>query len=79
MIINAVTHGGLPANAAAAAAANPIAAANLGLIAKVLTAATVAFGHGLHVALVVAAAILLAGALIAAVTVKNEPSAALPR
>ena len=39
LIINAVTHGGLPANAAAAAAANPIAAANLGLIAKVLTAA----------------------------------------
>jgi hypothetical protein len=34
-----------------------------------------AFGHGLHIALVVAAAILLAGALIAAVTVKNEPFA----
>jgi EmrB/QacA subfamily drug resistance transporter len=79
LIINAVTHGGLPANAAAAAAANPIAAANLGLIAKVLTAATAAFGHGLHVALVVAAAILLAGALLAAVTVKNEPSVPLPQ
>ena len=72
LIINAVTHGGLPANAAAAAAANPIAAANLPLIAKVLTAAEAAFGHGLHIALVVAAAILLAGALIAAVTVKND-------
>jgi len=75
LIINAVTHGGLPANAAAAAASNPIAAANLPLIAKVLTAAETAFGHGLHVALVVAAGILLAGALIAAVTVRNEPSA----
>jgi hypothetical protein len=79
LIINAVTHGGLPANAAAAAAANPIAAANLPLIAKVLTAAEAAFGHGLRVALVVAAAILLAGALIAAVTVRNEPSVPLPR
>jgi EmrB/QacA subfamily drug resistance transporter len=71
LIINAVTHGGLPANAAAAAASNPIAAANLPLIAKVLTAAETAFGHGLHVALVVAASILLAGALTAAVTVRN--------
>jgi EmrB/QacA subfamily drug resistance transporter len=72
LIINAVTHGGLPANAAAAAAANPIAAANLPLIAKVLTAAEAAFGHGLHIALVVAAAILLAGALIAALTVRGS-------
>ena len=79
LIINAVTHGGLPANAAAAAAANPIAAANLPLIAKVLTAAEVAFGNGLHIALVVAAAILLVGALIAWVTVKNEPSVPLPQ
>jgi EmrB/QacA subfamily drug resistance transporter len=79
LIINAVTHGGLPANAAAAAAANPIAAANLPLIAKVLTAAEVAFGNGLHIALVVAAAILLAAALIAWVTVRNEPSVPLPR
>ena len=79
LIINAVTHGGLPANAAAAAAANPIAAANLPLIAKVLTAAEVAFGNGLHIALVVAAAILLAAALIAWVTVRNEPSVPLPQ
>ena len=76
LVINAVTHGGVPANAAEAAKSNPILAADLPLVAKVLTAAEAAFGHGLHVALVVAAGILLAGALIAAVTVKNEPFAA---
>jgi hypothetical protein len=37
----------------------------------VLSAAETAFGHGLHVALVVAAGILLAGGAIAAVTVRN--------
>jgi EmrB/QacA subfamily drug resistance transporter len=72
LIINAVTHGGLPANAAAAAASNPVAAANIGLIGKVLAAAEVAFGHGLHVALVVAASILLAGALTAALTIERR-------
>ena len=75
LVINAVTHGGVPANAAAAAATNPLFAADLPLVSKVLTAAEAAFGHGLHIALVVAAAILLAGGLIAAVTVKNEPFA----
>jgi hypothetical protein len=79
LVINAVTHGGVPANAAAAAKTNPLFAADLPLVAKVLTAAEAAFGHGLHIALVVAASILLAGALIAGVTVKNAPSAELPR
>ena len=68
LVIDAVTHGGLPANAAAAAAANPVAAANLGLIGRVLKSAEAAFGHGLHVALVVAAAVLLAGALVSLLT-----------
>jgi EmrB/QacA subfamily drug resistance transporter len=79
LVINAVTHGGVPANAAAAAKTNPLFAADLPLVAKVLTAAEAAFGHGLHIALVVAASTLLAGALIAGVTVKNAPSAELPR
>jgi MFS family permease len=79
LIINAVTHGGLPANVAAAAKQNPLVASDLVLAAKVLSAATAAFGHGLHVALVVAAAILLAGALIATVTVRREPFASQPR
>jgi EmrB/QacA subfamily drug resistance transporter len=71
LIINAVTHGGVPANAQEAAASNPLVAANLGLVARVLSAAEAAFGHGLHVALVVAGSILLAGALTAALTVER--------
>ena len=71
LIIDAVTHGGVPANAAQAAQSNPIVAANIGLVARVLAAAEAAFGHGLHVALVVAAAILLAGATTAALTVER--------
>jgi EmrB/QacA subfamily drug resistance transporter len=79
LIINAVTHGGLPANAAEAAKANPLVAANLGMVTRVLSAAEAAFGHGLHVALTVAAVILLLGALTAALTTGREPSAAPPR
>jgi EmrB/QacA subfamily drug resistance transporter len=69
LIINAVTHGGVPANASEAAKANPLIAGNLGLATRVLSAAESAFGHGLHVALVVAGSILVAGALTAALTV----------
>jgi hypothetical protein len=72
LIINAVTHGGVPANASQAAASNPLVAANIGLVGRVLSAAEVAFGHGLHVALVVAALILNAGGLTAAATVRHQ-------
>jgi MFS family permease len=72
LIINAVTHGGVPANASQAAASNPLVAANIGLVGRVLSAAEVAFGHGLHVALVVAALILIAGGLTAAATVRHQ-------
>jgi len=68
LVINAVTHGGLPANAAKAAAANPLAAKFLAQLAPVIAAAKDAFGRGLHVALVVAAVILLAGAVVGALT-----------
>ena len=67
LVLDAVTHGGLPANAVAAAAANPVAAANFGAVGKVLSAAEAAFGHGLHTALVITALVLLAGAIVAAV------------
>ena len=63
LVLNAVTHGGLPANAQAAEASNPIAASHPGLLAKVLTAAQTAFGHGLHVVLEVTAVLLLATAV----------------
>jgi EmrB/QacA subfamily drug resistance transporter len=65
LVIDAVTHGGLPANAAGAAAANPIAAAYFSQIGPVIAAAKEAFGHGLHAALVVAAGILLAASVTA--------------
>ena len=65
LVIDAVTHGGLPANAAGAAAANPIAAANLGLVGRILDSAEGAFGHGLHTALIVTSVVLLVAAVIA--------------
>jgi EmrB/QacA subfamily drug resistance transporter len=68
LVVDAVTHGGLPANAIAAAAANPIVAGNLELVGKVLSLAIAAFGHGLHTALVVAAAIMLAAAAVSLFT-----------
>jgi len=77
LVINAVTHGGLPANAAQAAAANPLAAKFLAQIQPVIAAAKESFGHGLHVALVVAAAILLLGALVGAATGSRVRSAEL--
>jgi EmrB/QacA subfamily drug resistance transporter len=75
LVLNAVTHGGLPANAIAAAAANPVAAANFGAVGTVLSDAEAAFGHGLHSALVITAAVLLAGALVGALGVGRETTA----
>lgn len=76
-IIHAVTSGGLPANAAAAVAANPLAAAEAashpGALSKILDAAEAAVGNGLHVALVVAAIILLAGSALSLGAVAREP------
>jgi hypothetical protein len=68
LVINAVTHGGLPANAAGAAAASPVAAANLGAVGKVLSDAEGAFGRGLHTALTVTAVVLFAAAVVAFLT-----------
>ncbi len=76
VIVHAVTGGGLPANATEAAAASPVAAAaaaaSPGLLDKVLAAATSAFGDGLHVALVVAAVTLLAGAVVSLVATRAD-------
>jgi EmrB/QacA subfamily drug resistance transporter len=67
LVLHAVTNGGLPANAVAAVAANPVAAlaaaAHPGILDKVLDAAKASLGNGLHVALLVASGILLAGAV----------------
>jgi hypothetical protein len=67
VVLHAVTNGGLPANAIAAAAANPVAAlaalTHPGILGKVLDAAKASMGNGVHVALLVAAGILFAGAV----------------
>jgi EmrB/QacA subfamily drug resistance transporter len=80
VIVHAVTGGGLPANASQAAAASPVAAAaasaSPGLLDKVLEAATSAFGDGLHLALVIAAVMLLVGAAVSVVAGRAEEAAA---
>jgi EmrB/QacA subfamily drug resistance transporter len=77
IIVHAVTGGGLPANAAAAAASNPAAAAaaiaDPGILNQILDAATSAFSDALHVALVIAALTLVAGAIVSLWAVKPEP------
>ncbi len=66
LVLDAVTHGGLPANATLAILANPVVAAealtNPGILDKILNAAEASFGNALHVGLTVAAITLLAGA-----------------
>jgi len=68
LVIDAVSHGGLPANAAGAAAASPLAAANLGVIGQVLSDAEGAFARGLHTALTVTTVVLFVGAVVAFLT-----------
>jgi EmrB/QacA subfamily drug resistance transporter len=66
LVLEAVTHGGLPANATLAILANPVVAAealtNPGILDRILQAAETAFGNALHVGLTLAAVTLLAGA-----------------
>jgi len=76
LVVHAVTHGGLPANAAQAVLANPVVAAEAllhpGILGKVLGAATDSFSHALHIGLVVAAVILFTGAVVS-LFAKSEP------
>jgi EmrB/QacA subfamily drug resistance transporter len=65
IVIQAVTHGGVPQNAQQAAKINPAAAAAPELVNKVLHAAERAFYTGLHAAMLVSAALLFAGAVVA--------------
>jgi hypothetical protein len=65
IVIQAVTHGGVPKNAQQAAKTNPAAAAAPELVNKVLHAAERAFYTGLHTAMLVSAALLFAGAVVA--------------
>ena len=71
LVIHAVTHGGVPSNAAAVQ--NPAAQGHAQLVAKVLAAAQHAAGRGVHIALLVAAGIVLAAGLAAAFAVRGGP------
>jgi MFS family permease len=74
LVIHAVTHGGLPANEKQAAASNPIIAAFPTLAQHVLDDAKTAFGHGVHSTLVLAGAVLLAGAVISLAAGARRPA-----
>jgi len=78
LVIHDVTRGGLPANAAAAEAANPIVAAYPGLVSRVLDAAVSSFGSGVHATLVLAGAILLLGAVVSLAAETASSSDAQP-
>jgi MFS family permease len=75
LVIQAITHGGLPANALAAAAQNPVVAKNFKLLGGILDEAKASFGHGLHIALVIAASIMLAGAVVSVLAGGGRESA----
>jgi EmrB/QacA subfamily drug resistance transporter len=62
IVINAVTHGGVPSSSAAVN--NPAAAGHEALVAQVIRAAEDAFASGLHLSLLIAGAILAAAALV---------------
>jgi EmrB/QacA subfamily drug resistance transporter len=66
IVIDAVTHGGVPSSPASVH--NPAAAGHQTLVAQVIRAAQDAFGSGLHLSLLVAAAILLAAAGVSLLT-----------
>jgi EmrB/QacA subfamily drug resistance transporter len=73
-IINAVTHGGVPASPQAAVKQNPAAAGNEAVVAKVIKAAENAFGTGLHACLLIAALILIAAGVVALVATGGRPA-----
>ena len=74
-VINAVTHGGVPASPQAAAKQNPAAKGNEAVVSKVIGAAESAFGSGLHACMLIAALVLLASGAIALVATGKPASA----
>jgi hypothetical protein len=77
LVIHAVTHGGLPANAGLAILANPVVAAEAllhpGILGKILDAAEASFGNALHAGLTVSAIILLVGAGVSLFAARGFP------
>jgi hypothetical protein len=68
IVINALETGGVPSNGKTAGAGGAAAAGEGSLVQKVIHAAYDAFASGLHVALFLSAGLLLAAALLAALT-----------
>lgn len=66
IVIDAVTHGGVPSSPASVH--NPAAAGHETLVAQVIRAAQDAFGSGLHLSLLVAAAVLFSAAGVSLLT-----------
>jgi hypothetical protein len=69
-VVHAVTNGGLGGSGAASKATHSANAAVARIATKVVQAAYQAFGSGLHLSLEVAGGALLAGAVVAALTVR---------
>jgi EmrB/QacA subfamily drug resistance transporter len=79
IVIEAVTHGGVPGSAASVH--NPAAAGHEALVEKVIQAAEGAFGKGLHISLLLAGAMLLSAAAVSLLAIQRPPlraSAAAP-
>ena len=70
IVLQAVTHGGVPQSAGQAQAPS----GSSSIVAKVIDAAFGAFGDGLHVCLAIAAALLLMATIVAFVLVRPAPS-----
>jgi hypothetical protein len=82
VVIQAVTHGGVPKSAGAVSpsaggGAGAAASGNAKLVNQVIHAAENAFAGGLHVLLVVAAALLLAAAVLVLLSRRPSPLARL--
>lgn len=74
LVLHAVTTGGTGAGGQASAAEHSKNAAIAKIAAKVVDAAYQAFGSGLHLALEISGALLVAGALVAVVTIRHRPT-----
>lgn len=76
LIITAVEQGGAPSAGGGGGSGPTAALANSPIAQKVLHAAYSAFGDGLHIALVLSAAMLVATGLVAALFLRGRPTAA---
>lgn len=79
VVIEGVTHGGVPQNAQQATQQNPAAAAAPELVDKVIDAAEHAFQSGLHTALLISSCLLFGSAVVVWFTFSHAESAVSAR